>query len=176
MTDDPRSRNGHVSDRRATAPHPAVVALFIALMIIGGVAAFSVSRSTEHASTAAEKATAALGAARAATDRLHAAAYGSCRRLQMERERINSDNATIWLVLRQARETSPPKGRPALQRLARSTTYGPPANCQAAVDKPASYRAPKPIPYTRLPIRFADAVVRAAILNEPQPLPRGVVR
>lgn len=173
---EPRKGDGAYSDRRTVAPHPAVVALFIAVLIVGGVAAFSVSRSTEHASTAAEKATAALGAARAATDRLHAAAFGSCRRLQLERERINADNATIWLVLRQARETAPPKGRPALQRLARATTYGPPANCQKAVDNPASYRAPPPISYTKLPLRFADAVVVAAIRNEPQPIPRGVHR
>src|SRR3954463_13847556 len=98
---EPRKRGGQPADRRTVAPHPAVVALFVAVLIVGGVAAFSVSRSTEHASVAAEKATAALGAARAATDRLHAAAFGSCRRLQMERERINADNATIWLVLRQ---------------------------------------------------------------------------
>lgn len=169
---DQRTTNGgSIKDRRTPGWAYWVLAVMAGILIAAGVAAFAVGRSAEHAQNSAGTATAALNASRAATDRLHAAAFGSCQRLQRERERVNVNSAVIYLVLRVVHESAPPKGRPALDVLARSNTYGPPANCQVAVDRPASYRAPPPIPFSRLPLRFAKALVAAARQGEPQPHP-----
>lgn len=172
---EPRRRRGTVSDRRERVPWWTwfVLAVMIAMLIAAGVVVFQASRAARHANAAARSSTAALLAARAASDRLEAAALGSCRRLETERERVNENAAVIYLVLRAANESTPPSDRPALHDLARATTYGPPADCAQAVDHPSSYRAPPPIPFTRLSKSFAAALTAAAIHGEPQPHPRG---
>jgi hypothetical protein len=178
---DQRSRDGVVTDRREIPDAPRwslwIVALFAAACLVALVALFNARSSAsdaEHAAAdaghAAHAAQAALNAARAATDRLHTAAFGVCQRQQRERERTNLTNATIWLVLRRGRDLP---GRPPFGTFADAATYGPPADCSKAVDRPASYRQPAPVPYRKLPLSFAMKVITAGAEEPPglQPQP-----
>jgi hypothetical protein len=170
---DQRRRDGSIHDRQPEAPWWVwlILAVMTAGLIAAGVIVIASERAASHASAAAGSSISAQRAARAATDRLQAGLFGACRRLQAERERINVEDATVWLVLRGAAETSPPKGRPRLRDLAEATSYAPPSNCQLAVQQPASYRAPPPIPFDRMPAGYAIRIVEAAKQHQPQPLP-----
>jgi hypothetical protein len=85
-------------------------------------------------------------------DRLDGAILGSCERLQGERDKVNANAATIYLVLDgAARATDNPEIRRLYTRLARTTTYTPRVDCENAQRDPEHYRAPRAIPFYKNP-------------------------
>jgi hypothetical protein len=175
VENDRRQHNGTAKDRQNDPPRWVyfVLALMAGILIAAGVVVLASERAATHAEDAARSATASLNASRAASDRLESAEFGACRRLQVVRDQANVINATVWLVLRNAVESARPSDRPTFRVLARATAYAAPANCQQAVQHPASYRPPVPVPFSKLPPKFASMLIIAAQHREPAPTPPG---
>jgi hypothetical protein len=112
--------------------------------------------------------------AREANERLDLAIRGSCERLQRERERSNTAEATIYLVLKTAENTTQsPRARKAYGRFTEVAAYSPPADCDRSVLFPALYRQPPTVPFDEIGgTKYALAIVIAAQAGRPQPLPR----
>jgi hypothetical protein len=84
--------------------------------------------------------------------RLDGAILGSCARLQGERDKVNANAATIYLVLDgAARATDNPEIARLYTRLARTTSYTPRVDCRKAQQDPEHYRAPQAIPFYKNP-------------------------
>lgn len=128
-----------------------------------------------------------------AIQRLDDAERGACSRLQVQRERQNVSEAAQFLVLVQASESSTsPRARSEYARLARSALYGPPTDCDAAIDKPTQYKLRPVVPFAcgtyLIPVtskrglvlcpdgivlgrEYADAIIQAAREHRSQPTP-----
>jgi hypothetical protein len=80
--------------------------------------------------------------------RLDGAILGSCARLQGERDKVNANAATIYLVLSgAAKATDNPEIRRLYARLAMTAKYTPRTDCRKAQQDPEHYRAPRAIPF-----------------------------
>jgi hypothetical protein len=104
--------------------------------------------------------------------RIDAVALGQCARVQVERERSNVAEATLWIVLDAAAITAPTaEVRRVYREQADVAAWSPPANCPLAVKEPRTYRLPKVVPYRLLPRSYPHRIVAAAKRGRPQPLP-----
>ena len=143
---DDRKTNGTKGDRRVpnwVAWMAWVLAILFVCMLIGVVVAY-ISFAT--------------------LERQNEALLGGCRRLQIERSRLNVTEARIHEVLRKA-------DMEAYERELSTTFWSPPADCDQAVEDPAHFRQPKVIRFSELPSDFPKRILDAAAAKQPPPTP-----
>lgn len=106
--------------------------------------------------------------------RIDAVAFGQCARVQVERERSNVAQATIYVVLKAAAEAQvDPRASRVFADQAAATAWSPPADCERAVADPGGYRLPRTVPFSRLPDGYAERIIQSARRGRRQPLPGG---
>lgn len=107
-----------------------------------------------------------------AINRQNAAINGACTRNQVERERLNIEEARSYFVLLAARDsTVNSKARAFYDLGVNSAYYSPKADCEAAISDPEHYRPPKLVPFTELQKQFPRAILEAAQNGQHQPTP-----
>jgi hypothetical protein len=109
----------------------------------------------------------------AMNQRLDRDATYQCERVQKQRERSNVDDARQFVILSSVANN--PKAiasiRRSYARIADTTVYDPPTNCEAAVDHPTTYKRPSSIPFAVLGLAYAQRIVEAERHRKPQPRP-----
>jgi hypothetical protein len=148
---------------------PTLAAAVLVLLLVDLVLSVAVLNQNTHIRQNQKKADETLQRQRAAT-------LGGCQRLQLVRDDLNSINARVYKVIRLAsapalgtastallfaavQKESPAvgkllvkltenglKAKPLYDEILRGTVYLPPTDCDQAVDHPATWRAPKPVP------------------------------
>jgi hypothetical protein len=148
--DDPPEQGLRYRVRIAVAKYPVLVGATVALIVATVALVLVLGQQNDLKTEKADNAT------------LRRAAFGFCKRLQIERERHNRTEAVIYLTLESAadREKSLAEkdiGDRRIHKISEVTTralaeesqYTAPTNCTRAVDAPRDYFPPQPQPYTR---------------------------
>lgn len=162
--------HGTIKDRRDAPMRFIMIGAFTVLfivafvvVIIGGVLITNAQDTAEKAQASARQSEQAIAKLYTQDIRIDSVAEGQCERVQLERERSNVLEATVYLVLKTASVASPsPMARKAYKEQAEATAYAPPTNCDRAVADPRGYRPPPRIPFTVLGADFANRIIQAA--------------
>lgn len=142
-------------------------------VVVGGVLVLNTRETARQAKISADQSERAIAKLYTQDLRIDAVAEGQCERVQIERERSNVLEATVYRVLLTASQSAAdPRARKEYREQAEATAYSPPANCARAVADPRHYRLPPTIPFTRLPPGLAEDIVHAARARQPQPVPK----
>lgn len=155
---EPRQRDGTKADREGLAIGWIVLGLvvvnFAMLTVAIGVGAIVLSRVTTAVDAIDDNST-----------RIFDASLAGCQRVQLERERLNVVEATVYVALKDVEN-------PSFASISSAMAWSPPVNCLNATTNPSNYQPPEPVPFTQLPKDYPREIIEAAKRQLPQPPPR----